>query len=187
MADQKLDPLFFTESRSDLGTIRISAEFKLKELAMATREDVVKYIQDRSKKVYVTGKFEDWERVRDLQTQLKALGYTIAFDWTIRAEHKKGPQSRTEMASHLEAIRNADYFILVDDDQYQLKNSLVWLGAFLAEQLHDFRAYVISPSETNRVMMYQYCVELENEDVLLEQLFELEEQNAEQFATRHVK
>lgn len=58
-------------------------------------------------KVYVAGKFEDYEHVRAVQDFLEKLGHTITFDWTKEAQQQEELGRSQEQRSHATRLGNA--------------------------------------------------------------------------------
>lgn len=84
-------------------------------------------------KVYVAGKFEQKELVREVYASLNKLGFEIAYDWTVHKSIK--PYSKnSELASNfcnneLSAIKSCEIFIYLIDEKGT--TSLMEFGAAL--------------------------------------------------------
>ena|SRR5437762_12072580 len=80
-----------------------------------------------SLKVYVAGKVEDKERVREIQTQLRQVGHTITLDWTTASQ-----DSRQQALKDIRGVADADVFVGVFEEDYAYRGTLVEMGAALA-------------------------------------------------------
>lgn len=68
-------------------------------------------------KIYVAAKFENKDAVHALYAKLKALGHTIAYDWTTHQSIKPYDQNQARAHEYskneLEGIANCDIFIFL--------------------------------------------------------------------------
>jgi hypothetical protein len=94
-----------------------------------------------SRAAYVAGRFGDWRYIRQAQTVLRDLGYSITYDWTVHAE--AGENERDGSLTHeamgkaaqtdLDAAAAADLFVLVcRDDMADALGCYVEMGAALS-------------------------------------------------------
>jgi nucleoside 2-deoxyribosyltransferase len=81
-------------------------------------------------KIYVAGKWEDWERVRRVQDALKERGHTITHDWTREAvsEHP-----REKAILDVRAASEADAVVAVLEQDLQYRGTYVEIGVALGK------------------------------------------------------
>lgn len=78
--------------------------------------------------LYVAGKFEDTERVRDVQDELVAVGHTISFDWTRDEDGFTSVQATRDMMG----VMTADALVFVAEEPLAYKGAYVEFGIALA-------------------------------------------------------
>src|SRR5260370_13377109 len=68
-------------------------------------------------KIYVAGRFENKQEVREAQSLLRSYGHQITHDWTkhlpIKPYSKSQELARQYGAADMEGVRNCDVFILL--------------------------------------------------------------------------
>ena len=77
--------------------------------------------------LYVAGKYEERARVQDIMAQLRAVGHTITYDWTLSEQ-----LSRTQAFADKEGVRVADALVLVVEKALPYCGTLVEFGMALA-------------------------------------------------------
>jgi len=72
-------------------------------------------------KIYVAGKFEEKERILEIYSKLKALGHTVAYDWTTHKYIQPYKENQNMAARYSEneltGISQSDVFIYLSHDQ----------------------------------------------------------------------
>lgn len=79
-------------------------------------------------KIYVAGKFEEKELVREIQQKLKDMGCTITHDWTV--EDGAGKQGQ-ELEDYLRSCAMADYEGVFTADAVLVLNHKLAFGAMV--------------------------------------------------------
>lgn len=83
-------------------------------------------------KVYVAGKFEDRDIVRQVYRELKSKGHEITLDWTDH-EHSKTTSEQAKWAvEDIEGVKRCDVLIAVLISDYRYRGALIEIGAALA-------------------------------------------------------
>ena len=78
-------------------------------------------------KIYVAGKYEEKERIREVMNILRGVGHTITVDWTEDAQN-----TRQQAIKDLRGVADADIYVGVFEKDLPYKGALVELGAALA-------------------------------------------------------
>jgi len=86
--------------------------------------------------IYVAGKFEEWQTVREVQQFLREMGHEITFDWTEEAAKRKGTyvfesDKLTNAEADLTGVEEADALIAIAHDD--LYGTLIEIGMALAD------------------------------------------------------
>ena len=136
---------------------------------------VIKFRNEKTMKVYVSAKFDDKERVKNVYTLLRQMGHTITHEWI----HNKAsyPFSlNSEFTAQcavqdIEGVRAADIFILLSNAEPSMGASAE-LGAAIASFLTFKRPYiyVVGPHFDTNFCFYHPTVTRKNsiEEVLQE-------------------
>lgn len=82
-------------------------------------------------KIYVAGKWQDKEYIKQLMAQLRRMGHGITVDWT---SHKYAtPEVHASYAvDDIRGVKEADACIFIFERDYHYRGALVELGAALA-------------------------------------------------------
>lgn len=78
-------------------------------------------------RVYVAGKWEEKERVREVQQQLIAAGHTISYDWTTATAN-----SREQAENDVAGVLNADAFVGVFEKDLRYSGAIAEMGMAIA-------------------------------------------------------
>lgn len=84
-------------------------------------------------RVYVAGKFEDSERVREVQAELRDLGHEITYDWTRQAQ-----VSVEQARADISGVMTADFLVMVLEKEYPYKGTWVEMGIAIGGGLPIF-------------------------------------------------
>lgn len=91
-------------------------------------------------RIYVSGKWEDREAVRELQKALIKMGHEITVDWTYHEKDDVG-YPRTYAQDDIWGVRDAQVYVGLFLKENNYKGALVELGVALG--LMDKRVYII--------------------------------------------
>ncbi len=75
-------------------------------------------------KVYVASKFENQERVQEVQAMLKALGHTITFDWTTFEQWKRKEAAKLDK----KGVMDCDFILILMEKDYRYNGTLTEMG-----------------------------------------------------------
>jgi nucleoside 2-deoxyribosyltransferase len=82
------------------------------------------------KKVYVAGRWEDRERVREVQEALEDIGYTIMLDWT-NHEYPQDELLCKWAEADIMAASAADLVVVIMEEPHDYKGAWAEIGAAL--------------------------------------------------------
>jgi hypothetical protein len=82
-------------------------------------------------KVYVAGKWEEKERVREVQRQLISAGHTISFDWTQVCDGTE-EHMKVQAANDKQGVLDADAFVGVFEKDLRYSGALTEMGMAMA-------------------------------------------------------
>jgi len=80
-------------------------------------------------KCYVAGKFEETDRVQEVQDVLKAVGHTITHDWT---RSPRGLSKRAQALLDTRGVLDADILVIIFEKDLGYKGAYTELGVALA-------------------------------------------------------
>jgi hypothetical protein len=80
-------------------------------------------------KIYVAGKWQEKDNVRQIMSLLKNLGHTITYDWT---QHNDGDNSYDCAIADLNGVCASDYILVLADKLLPYRGVYVEIGAALA-------------------------------------------------------
>jgi hypothetical protein len=65
---------------------------------------------------YIAGKFQDRDKVQEIQEKVKSAGHRITHDWTrhdpIKPYHEKLEKAQKYAEHDIDGVRDADYFVM---------------------------------------------------------------------------
>jgi nucleoside 2-deoxyribosyltransferase len=79
-------------------------------------------------KVYVAGKWEEKDRIREVQQQLRDAGHTITYDWT----SYEGGLTQEQAIFDTDGVYDADALVAVYEKDLKYSGAMVELGMALA-------------------------------------------------------
>lgn len=82
--------------------------------------------------IYVAGKWEEKERVQEVQAQLIAVGHTISHDWTIEESTTNSEELTRHAVNDRYGVLNADAYVGVFEKDLRYSGALAEFGIAIA-------------------------------------------------------
>lgn len=102
-------------------------------------------------RIYVAGKWEEKDRVRQVQEQLKAAGHTITYDWTRANGDNNAVGSRQAFAmADRSGVFEADVFVGVFEKDLKYIGALTEMGMAVAM---DIPIYILGNSIDSNIFL----------------------------------
>lgn len=99
-------------------------------------------------KIYVSAKWEDQERAREVMLQLIEAGHTITYDWTVQLQ-ESGEQAEKDICG----VIAADAFVGIFEKDLKYVGALMEFGAALAMGVP---VYVIGTAPITNHMFFKH-------------------------------
>lgn len=101
-------------------------------------------------RVYVAGKWEEKERVREIMAQLMAAGHTITHDWTTEVPGDEA-HMRANALRDCNGVGLADVFVGIFEKDLAYKGAYVEMGIAIAR---DIPIYILGHAQDSNIFMY---------------------------------
>ena len=111
-------------------------------------------------KVYVSGKFEQKNPIRNVMKVIKDYGATITHDWTEYDEPKTFDEARLNSKNDMYGIQAADALLVVAYHDLPYKNTLIEIGIALGLKIP---VYILGDSLDN-LMFISLCTKIKLND-----------------------
>lgn len=112
-------------------------------------------------KAFVSGQLKEREKIREVFAKLAALGIEVTHDWTTTDDMPKNYAKNAAEAGirakrDIDGVRNADFYILMTDNEFLGRGMYVELGAALslAETRGSPKVYVVGPRNHESIFYY---------------------------------
>lgn len=85
----------------------------------------------RKIKVFVSGRWQERNKVRRLMNLLEELGYQISYDWT-QTEDKPRCLCGSDAVADIQGVKDADVYVGVFFNEHKYQGALIEMGVALA-------------------------------------------------------